>query len=100
MSTAVEMVSTPIAEILDPGGAMRSRDPFGRVLWLPCTLVVEAPVVHFTVGSLLRLEVGSIVEAAAHHNEDLSLQVNGQLVALTEFEVVGDKLAVRLTEII
>ena len=97
MSTATQTAAPPPGETIDAGDRTRRRDPLDRLLWLPCTLVLEVPVASFTVGSLLRLEVGSIVETGSHHNADLPLEVNGQLLGLTEFEVVGERLAVRLT---
>lgn len=75
------------------------RDPSELLYWLPCTLVLEIPVVRFTVGDLLGLTTGSIVETAYHQSSDLPLRVNGQLVGWTEFEVVGERLAVRLTDL-
>ena len=56
-------------------------------------------MVKFTVGDLLNLTQGSIVETAYHQSSDLPLRVNGQLVGWTEFEVVGERLAVRLTDL-
>ncbi|MDR3736125.1 MAG: FliM/FliN family flagellar motor C-terminal domain-containing protein [Acidobacteriaceae bacterium] len=67
--------------------------------WLPCTLALDIPVMRFTVGDLLGLSKGSIVETAYHQSSDLPLRVNGQLVGWTEFEVVGERLAVRLTDL-
>jgi flagellar motor switch/type III secretory pathway protein FliN len=75
------------------------RAPSELLYWLPCTLVLEIPVVKFTVGDLLGLTTGSIVETAYHQSSDLPLRVNGQLVGWTEFEVVGERLAVRLTDL-
>jgi len=75
------------------------RDPGEILPWLPCTLALDIPVIHFTVGDLLRMTKGSIVETAYHQSSDLPLRVNGQLVGWTEFEVVGERLAVRLTDL-
>jgi flagellar motor switch/type III secretory pathway protein FliN len=75
------------------------RDPSEFLPWLPCTLALDLPVVKFTVGDLLSLVNGSIVETAYHQSSDLPLRVNGQLVGWTEFEVVGERLAVRLTDL-
>jgi flagellar motor switch/type III secretory pathway protein FliN len=75
------------------------RDPAEVLPWLPCMLALDIPVVKFTVGDLLSLTRGSIVETAYHQSSDLPLRVNGQLVGWTEFEVVGDRLAVRLTDL-
>jgi flagellar motor switch/type III secretory pathway protein FliN len=66
--------------------------------WLPCTLTVELPVARFTIGDLLALDEGSIVETACHHTSDLPLRVNRLLIGWSEFNVVGDQLAVRITE--
>jgi flagellar motor switch protein FliN/FliY len=77
----------------------QERDPAETLPWLPCTLAVDLPVVRFTVRDLLRLAKGSIVETAYHQSSDLPLRVNGQLVGWTEFEVVGERLAVRLTDL-
>jgi flagellar motor switch protein FliN/FliY len=77
----------------------QERDPGEFLPWLPCTLALDLPVVNFTVGDLLRLTNGSIVETAYHQSSDLPLRVNGQLVGWTEFEVVGERLAVRLTDL-
>lgn len=75
------------------------RERFDLLPWLPCTLALDIPVVKFTVADLLGLESGSIVETAYHQSSDLPLRVNGQLVGWTEFEVVGERLAVRLTDL-
>ena len=77
----------------------QERDPGEFLPWLPCTLALDIPVANFTVGDLLSLTKGSIVETAYHQSSDLPLRVNGQLVGWTEFEVVGERLAVRLTDL-
>jgi flagellar motor switch/type III secretory pathway protein FliN len=66
--------------------------------WLPCTLTLDLPVVGFTIGDLLTLTKGSVVETACHHTSDVPLRVNQLLIGWTEFEVVGDRLAVRITD--
>jgi len=73
-------------------------DRLDRMPWLPCTLSVEVPVVRFTIGDLLCLQEGSIVETACHQTSDVPLRVNHLLIGWTEFEVIGDRLAVRITD--
>jgi|ERR1700723_3607926 flagellar motor switch/type III secretory pathway protein FliN len=73
-------------------------DPLDSMPWLPCTLSLDLPVVRFTIGDLLRLTKGSIVETSCHHTSDVPLRVNQLLIGWTEFEVVGDRLAVRITD--
>ena len=74
------------------------QDLLDSLPWLPCTLTLELPVVHFTIADLLALKEGAIVETACHHTSDVPLRVNQLLVGWTEFEAVGDRLAVRITE--
>jgi flagellar motor switch/type III secretory pathway protein FliN len=82
---------------LPQAAAADAGDPLLRAHALPCRLVLETPVINFTVGTLMRLEPGSVVETAAQHNEDLLIHVNGQVVGTVKFDVTRDKLAVRLT---
>ena len=78
---------------------LQERDPGEYLPWLPCTLALDLPVMNFKIGDLLSLTRGSIVETGYHQSSDLPLRVNGQLVGWTEFEVVGERLAVRLTDL-
>ena len=83
-------------------GSSAAKKPGPEVMlpWLPCTLALEVPVVGFTVGSLLRLRPGSLVQTSCHQSTDIPLQVNGMLMAWTEFEVVGERLAARITDLV
>lgn len=75
-------------------------DPaWAHVANLPCHLTVDLPVPEFTVGDLAGLEKDSVVDSHWNVTQDVPLRVNGELVALSEFEVLGDKLAVRVTEL-
>ncbi len=95
MTNAVPGPAVPV--LLPPGTRAEAPDPLARAYDLPCTLVLEVPAIGFSVGSLMQLQAGSLVQTAAQQNEDLSLKVNGQLVGTVEFDVVGERLAVRLT---
>lgn len=81
-------------------GVARSGDPLARAQMLPLRLVLETPIINFTVRMLMELQPCAIVETAAQHNEDLLLHVNGQLVGSVKFDVTRDKLAVRLTGLV
>jgi flagellar motor switch protein FliN/FliY len=67
--------------------------------WLPCTVSVEIPLARFTIGDLSRLGQESIVTTTFRHLSDIPLYVNGQFIGWSEFEVIDDRLAVRITEI-
>lgn len=70
-----------------------------RVGPLPCLLTVEIVVPGFTVSDLVHLERGRIIATRWTVGQDIPLQVNGELIAWSEFEVVQSNLAVRLTEL-
>ena len=93
MSMAAQVVENG-PQAVTPG----TSDLLDTMPWLPCTLTLEIPVVGFTIGDLLALTKGSIVETACHHTSDVPLRVNQLLIGWTEFDVIGDKLAVRITE--
>jgi flagellar motor switch/type III secretory pathway protein FliN len=97
MNTAVQKLEASVAESAIASTPVE-QDLLDTMPWLPCTLSLELPVVGFTIGDLLRLTKGSIVETATHHTSDLPLRVNQLLMGWTEFDVVGDRLAVRITD--
>jgi flagellar motor switch protein FliN/FliY len=66
---------------------------------LPCRLTLEIPVPGFTVAALLRLSANDVVDTRWLQGSDVPLRVNGTLIGWTEFEVIDDHLAGRLTQI-
>jgi flagellar motor switch/type III secretory pathway protein FliN len=98
MSTAAQNLEPRPTEAAAPVEAPSATSLLDTMPWLPCTLTLEVPVVRFTIGDLLALKKGSIVETACHHSSDVPLRVNQLLIGWTEFDVIGDKLAVRITE--
>lgn len=70
-----------------------------RAYAIPLRVVLEVPVVGFTVRSLIDLAPGCILETDAQHNDDLPVCANGQRIGMAKFDVTGDLLAVRLTGI-
>lgn len=98
MSTAVQNPEARPAEPHLSVPASSAKDPLDSMPWLPCTLTLDVPVVRFTIGDLLTLTRGSIVETACHHTSDVPLRVNQLLIGWTEFEVIGERLAVRITD--
>ncbi len=97
MSIAAQNVEPRLAESAATSGSS-GEDMLDSMPWLPCTLSLEVPVVRFTIGDLLALKEGSIVETACHHTSDVPLRVNQLLIGWTEFDVIDDRLAVRITE--
>lgn len=92
------MASLPVA-------VTAKKAEYPEELWeqaglLPCVLSVDVPLTKFTVRDLVRLEPGSIVESRNVNGADVPIYVNTRLIGWAEFEVVGQRLAVRLTELI
>ena len=98
MSIAVHNLDGKSAELPQPALVAVEKDPLDSMPWLPCTLSLDVPIVRFTIGDLLQLTKGTIVETACHHTSDVPLRVNQLLIGWTEFEVIGDRLAVRITD--
>jgi flagellar motor switch/type III secretory pathway protein FliN len=98
MSTFAQNPDPKPVELAQQGERETETDRLDRMPWLPCTLSVDLPLVRFTIGDLLKLTEGSIVETACHQTSDVPLRVNHLLIGWTEFEVIGDRLAVRITD--
>lgn len=88
-----------MAAAAQPKPEAPAAEPWARVEALPCLLTVEIPVPGFTVSDLVHLEPGRIIATRWTVGQDVPLRINGELIAWSEFEVVQDHLAVRLTEL-
>jgi flagellar motor switch protein FliN/FliY len=76
-----------------------SIDPWVRVEALSCLLTIEISVPGFTVADLVHLEPGRVIATLWTVGQDVPFRINGELIAWSEFEVVQNRLAVRLTEL-
>ncbi len=74
-------------------------DPWTRVEALPCQLSIEIPVPAFTVADFVELEQGRLIDTRWTVGQDVPLHINGELIAWSEFEIVNNHIAVRLTEL-
>ncbi|MFZ3342193.1 MAG: FliM/FliN family flagellar motor C-terminal domain-containing protein [Terriglobales bacterium] len=74
-------------------------DPWTRVEPLPCLLSIEIGVPGFTVGDLVSLQAGGLIDTRWTVGADVPLLINGELIAWSEFEIVNNHVAVRLTEL-
>jgi flagellar motor switch protein FliN/FliY len=63
-------------------------------------LTVEVGGTKISIGDLLKLNDGSVVELERLAGEHLDILVNGTLLAKGEIVLVGERLGVRLTEIV
>ena len=75
-------------------------DPWSDLFPLNCLVSIDLPVPRFTVRDLLRLDAGGVVEAHWKEGTHLPVLANGRQIGWAEFEVIGERLAVQLTELI
>lgn len=66
---------------------------------LPMQLDVTIPVPSFRVQDLLALEKGSVLESRWPQTDDVPVWCGGSQLVWSEFEVVEQKLAVRVTRL-
>jgi flagellar motor switch/type III secretory pathway protein FliN len=83
----------------EAGGETEEDKRWKPVLGLPCELSVDLPLPGFKIADLLQLRAGSVIEAHWRLGRDVPLRLNGTLLGWIEFEVMGNSLAVRLTEL-
>ena len=63
-------------------------------------LTVEVGGTKITIGDLLKLNDGSVVELERLAGEALDILVNGTLLARGEVVLIGERLGIRFSEII
>lgn len=94
------------APALDGAGAVAmatgndARPNIDVILDVPVTLSLEVGRAQMSVGRLLRLTQGSVVELDRGAGEPLDVLVNGTLVAHGEIVIVNDKFGIRLTDVV
>jgi flagellar motor switch/type III secretory pathway protein FliN len=98
VTSSVQMLPSESAEKRAGTIGLKEHDKLDSMPWLPCMLTLELPVVNFTIADLMKLAPGAIVETACHHTSDVPLRVNQLLIGWTEFDVIDDHLAVRITD--
>jgi flagellar motor switch/type III secretory pathway protein FliN len=79
--------------------ASSEQDLWNSFKQLPCFLTLELPVPRFTVGQVLELKPGTVVDTQWSQATDIPLRLNGELLAWSEFEIVDDRYGVRITEL-
>jgi flagellar motor switch/type III secretory pathway protein FliN len=92
------MATLPVAVI--PQKAEISEELWQQAGMLPCVLSVDVPLQELTVRDLLQMEPGTIVESKNVNGADVPIFVNSRLIGWAEFEVVGQRLGIRITELI
>ncbi len=66
------------------------------VMTLPCDLSVDLELPGYKVSDLLKLGPGMILDSIWPVRKSVPLRVNGTVIGWGEFELAGEKLAVRV----
>ena len=90
-STAITIGRNPLA-------GLRPKN-WSAFQLLPCQISLEIPIPGFAVSALLRLTPNDVINTHWLQGSDVPLRVNGKVIGWTEFEVIDDRLAARLTQI-
>jgi flagellar motor switch protein FliN/FliY len=67
---------------------------------LPVEVDIAVPIRKFRVRNLLALGVGAVIPSQWEQGEDMPLAARGAQLAWAEFEVIDQKLAVRITRLV
>ncbi|MGH9685694.1 MAG: FliM/FliN family flagellar motor switch protein [Candidatus Acidiferrales bacterium] len=99
MAPSSTSVAEPSAQAAPLAQAPTTSDPWAGFLHVSTIVAVDATIVGLTVRELFRLERGSIVATAQPVESNVPLRAGGSLIGWGEFQVVGEKLAVRVAEL-
>ena len=80
-------------------GSAVIEEKWARMQNMACNLTVELSVPGFRVQDLLQMQKQSVIDTHWLVGNDVPLRMNGELLAWCEFEVIENRLAVRLTEL-
>ncbi len=98
-------VGMPLAvSAILPASHMGMSDIEAHVHWpllsqLPTKLTVSIPIANFKVSDLLALTLGEVVHSLWAKEEDVPVRIGAVLVSWSEFEVVEQHMAIRLTRL-
>ncbi len=96
-----EAESMPITNLEEnPGSVVSGELNLDMILNVPVTLSIEIGRTRTSIGDLMKLNPGSVVELDRLVGEPHDVLVNGTLIAHGEVVVVNDKFGIRFTDII
>ncbi|HEY1578165.1 MAG TPA: FliM/FliN family flagellar motor switch protein [Terracidiphilus sp.] len=95
MAPASALVQSPPPLIEIP----EAQKTDSAVLRIPVEIDVAVPIRKFRVRNLLALDRGQVIETQWLEGDDMPLGARGAQLAWTEFEVINQKMAVRITRL-
>lgn len=76
-----------------------ATNPVESFHWLTCKASTEIPVPYFTVGDLLNLRNGTVIQTSSPVTNDVPLYINKILLGHGQIELIEKRLTVRITEL-
>jgi flagellar motor switch protein FliN/FliY len=98
MNEAIQKASFESLEASDTGD--RAMRDVSMIMDLPVQIMVELGRAKMSIGDLLALHKGAVIELNVQAGDPLDLVVNGCLIAQGEVVIVNDRYGIRLTDII
>ncbi len=92
IDTTTDAINTP--------DTLNEATTLGAFYDIPLQMTVELGRVRMEIRNLLQLSKGSVVELNTMSGRPLDLFINGSFVGRGDVVMVGDKLGVRLTEVL
>ncbi len=98
---AAQAVAVTTQELSELSGSADGGDPMGldQLLDVPVEVTVELGSTRMTLGELVKLAPGSLVELDREAHEPADILVNGKIVARGEIVTVGESYAVRIARV-
>jgi flagellar motor switch protein FliN/FliY len=84
----------------EEGSSVTGLGSLSNLMDVSVTVTAELGRIKRSIGSILKLGVGSVVELDRAVNEPVDLLVQGTLLARGEVVVVDDRFAIRIKEIV
>lgn len=98
---AADVQSPQYEELSESAGSgANARPSLDIVLDVPVTVSLEVGKATMSVGELIKLGQGAVVELDRAVGEPLDVMVNGALVAHGEIVLVNEKFGIRLTSVV
>jgi len=88
-----------VREAGDEDALLEEAERDTRLDRLPMQVDILLKVHSFRVQDLLSMEKGTVVETVHEHTQDVPVRCGGALLVWSEFEVLDQTLAVRITRL-
>ena len=98
---ASDAVAVQTSQLDSLTGAVANGDPLGlaKLMDVPVKITVQVGRTQMTLGELVKLGPGSVVQLDREAHEPADILVNGKIVAQGEIVTIDDVYGVRITHV-